>query len=91
MGNINGIPVLSQIKSLVQVIGGDEEGAKKTQEEFLRTAPVFAEVNTVVKIANGEDLVAGLSSASSNSNRCRRSLRIQVCLSLSFVIINRQN
>ena len=35
MGSINSIPVISQLKSLVQVIGGDAAGAKKTQEEFV--------------------------------------------------------
>ena len=42
MGNINAVPVVSQVKSLVQVIQGDEEAARKTQEEFIRTAPVAA-------------------------------------------------
>lgn len=31
MGNVNAIPVISQAKSLVQVIGGDAKGAKETQ------------------------------------------------------------
>jgi hypothetical protein len=35
MGSINSLPVISQVKSLVQVIGGDAEGARKTQEDFI--------------------------------------------------------
>ena len=53
MGNINAIPVISQVKSLVQVIGGNAKGAKETQESFLRTAPLFSEVNTIIHLANG--------------------------------------
>jgi hypothetical protein len=53
MGNINAIPVISQVKSLVQVIGGNAEGAKETQEQFLRTAPLFSEVNTIIHLAQG--------------------------------------
>ena len=48
MGSINSVPVVSQVKSLVQVIQGNEEGAKKTQEEFIRTAPVAAQINSLV-------------------------------------------
>jgi len=44
MGNINSIPVVSQIKSLVQVISGDEAGAKKTQEEFARKGIIVSQV-----------------------------------------------
>jgi hypothetical protein len=44
MGNINSIPVVSQIKSLVQVISGDESGAKKTQEEFARKGIIVSQV-----------------------------------------------
>ena len=41
MGNTNSIPVISQVKSLVQVIGGDAEGAKKTQVKQDQTKPKF--------------------------------------------------
>ena len=52
MGNINAVPVVSQVKSLVQVIQGDEEAARKTQEEFIRTAPVAAQINSLVHHIN---------------------------------------
>ena len=45
MGSINSVPVVSQIKSLVQVIAGDAEGAKKTQEEFARKAILVSQVS----------------------------------------------
>ena len=44
MGNINSIPVVSQIKSLVQFASGDEAGAKKTQEEFARKGIIVSQV-----------------------------------------------
>ncbi len=44
MGQINSIPVVSQIKSLVQVISGDEVGARKTQEEFARKGIIVSQV-----------------------------------------------
>ena len=34
MGNTDSIPIVSQVKSLVQVIGGDENGALKTVREI---------------------------------------------------------
>ena len=48
MGNTASIPVISQVESLVQVIKGDVEGARRTQEVFLRTAPIAAQVSSVV-------------------------------------------
>ena len=48
MGNTDSIPIVSQVKSLVQVIGGDENGALKTQENFIRTAPIAAQINSLV-------------------------------------------
>ena len=46
MGNTNSIPVISQVKSLVQVIGGDADGARRTQEEFSRTAPIVSQARS---------------------------------------------
>ena len=48
MGNTDSIPVVSQVKSLVQVIGGDEKGALKTQENFQRTGPIASQINSLV-------------------------------------------
>ena len=47
MGSINSVPVVSQVKSLVQVIAGDETGAKQTQEEFARTAIIVSQFNSL--------------------------------------------
>ncbi len=47
MGSINSVPVVCQAKSLVQVIAGDEAGAKQTQEEFARTAIVVSQLNSL--------------------------------------------
>ena len=48
MGNTDSIPIVSQIKSLVQVANGDAEAAKTTQENFMRQAPVVSQVNSLV-------------------------------------------
>ena len=47
MGSINSVPVVSQVKSLVQVVAGDETGAKQTQEEFARTAVIVSQLNSL--------------------------------------------
>ena len=47
MGSINSVPVVSQVKSLVQVVAGDETGAKETQEEFARTAIIVSQLNSL--------------------------------------------
>lgn len=47
-GGVNSIPVVSQIKSLCQVIGDDVEGAAKTQVEFSRVCPVSLQVTSLV-------------------------------------------
>ncbi len=48
MGNIESVPVVSQAKSLVQYVGGDREGAKETQEQFIRTGIVASQINSFV-------------------------------------------
>ena len=48
MGNTDSIPVVSQVKSLVQVIDGDAEGARRTQENFSKIAPVVSQVRSLV-------------------------------------------
>lgn len=47
MGNIDSIPVVSQAKSLVQVIFGDAKAAKETQENFARTGIVVSQFNSL--------------------------------------------
>ena len=48
MGNTDSIPVVSQVKSLVQVIAGDEEAAKRTQENFIRTGIIASQVCFII-------------------------------------------
>ena len=48
MGNTDSVPVVSQFKSLVQVASGDEEGARRTQENFIRTGIVASQINSLV-------------------------------------------
>ncbi|KAG5456688.1 MAG: hypothetical protein BJ554DRAFT_3498 [Olpidium bornovanus] len=52
-GNVNGIPVVSQVKSLVQSISGDAEGALRTQEDFVQFCPVISQVTSAVHAAHG--------------------------------------
>jgi len=54
MGNTDSLPVVSQVKSLVQVISGDEEAAKKTQENFIRTGIIASQINSAIVAANGD-------------------------------------
>ena len=56
MGNTDSIPVISQVKSLVQVASGDEQGAKVTQQNFLRTGPIASQVYSAV-LAIGVSIV----------------------------------
>ena len=46
MGNTDSVPVVSQVKSLVQYIGGDPGGALATQENFAynNTFPVISQI-----------------------------------------------
>ena len=46
MGSTDSIPVVSQVKSLVQVIAGDQEAAKKTQENLIRIGIIASQVST---------------------------------------------
>ena len=49
MGNINAVPVVSQVKSAVQAIGGDMEGATQTQRDFSKQCPVVSQVRSAVE------------------------------------------
>ncbi len=51
MGNVDSIPVVSQIKSLVQAASGDEQGARETQQQFVRTGIVASQINSAVQAA----------------------------------------
>ena len=63
MGNTDSIPVISQVKSLVQVASGDELGAKTTQQNFLRTGPIASQVYSAV-LAIGVSIVLAVLSIS---------------------------
>ena len=54
MGNTDSLPVISQTKSLVQVIGGDAEGALRTQENFSRQCPLISQTRSAVEAAYGD-------------------------------------
>ena len=47
MGNTDSIPVVSQVKSLVLVIGGQAEEAKEVQENFVRTGIIASQINSL--------------------------------------------
>ena len=52
------IPIVSQVKSLVQVIGGDAEGARRTQENFSKQCPVVSQVRSAVEAIGGDEEAA---------------------------------
>ena len=54
MGNINTIPVVSQIKSAVEACGGDLEAARRTQEEFSRKCIVVSQIRSAVEAGLGD-------------------------------------
>lgn len=43
------IPILSQTKSFVQWASGDSEGAKQTQENFVRRWPIISQTTSLVQ------------------------------------------
>jgi len=43
MGNTDSLPVISQVKSAVQAIAGDTEGARQTQLNFVKGCPVLSQ------------------------------------------------
>ena len=58
MGNTDSIPVVSQTKSLVQAIAGDEEGARRTQENFSRQCPIVSQARSLVEVSMGDEEAA---------------------------------
>lgn len=54
-GGVNSVPVVFQVKSLCQVIGGDAEGAAKTQVEFSRVCPGASQVTSLVYACQGNN------------------------------------
>ena len=51
--DVDGILLLSQFKSFFQFVMGDVDGAKKTQENFLKEAPFVSQVNSAIQAATG--------------------------------------
>mmetsp|Transcript_44051 Transcript_44051/g.121934 ORF Transcript_44051/g.121934 Transcript_44051/m.121934 type:complete len:318 (+) Transcript_44051:68-1021(+) len=54
MGNVDGVPVASQVKSLVQVSRGDADGARETQLNFTERCIGAAQVRSFVEVARGD-------------------------------------
>ena len=55
---VDWIPVVSQVKSLVQVIAGDVAGAKETQDNFSRQCPIVAPMRAAVEGLSGDTRAA---------------------------------
>ncbi len=49
------IPVISQVKSLVQACAGDMKGATETQENFSRQCPVVSQCRSLAHAAMGDN------------------------------------
>lgn len=58
MSFFDSLPLFSQAKSLVQVIGGDVEGARRTQENFSRRCPVVSQARSAIEAAAGNSAAA---------------------------------
>nr|XP_022291620.1 uncharacterized protein LOC111102957 [Crassostrea virginica] len=58
MGNIDSLPVISQIKSLYQVMTGDIEGARQTQKNFAETGIIASQITSLIHSANGDNEAA---------------------------------
>lgn len=54
MGNVDGVPVASQVKSLVQASQGDVDGAVETQQRFSERCIGVAQIRSVVEVASGD-------------------------------------
>ncbi|ESO99054.1 hypothetical protein LOTGIDRAFT_238932 [Lottia gigantea] len=52
------LPGVSQLKSAIQLLCGDAEGAKKTQENFSRQCPVVSQLRSTIELANGDATAA---------------------------------
>ncbi|KAF1763166.1 hypothetical protein GCK72_011432 [Caenorhabditis remanei] len=53
MGNTNTIPVVSQVKSTIQLVTGDVEGAARTQERFFHEGIGVSQLTAVAYAATG--------------------------------------
>lgn len=48
------IPVVSQVKSFVQAVTGNTEGARQTQENFSRQCPIVSQARSAVEAITGD-------------------------------------
>ncbi|CAC5364492.1 unnamed protein product [Mytilus coruscus] len=58
MGNIDSIPLISQTKSLFQVMTGDVDGALQTAENFAETGIIGSQLTSLVHIIDGNEEAA---------------------------------
>lgn len=54
MGNTDSIPVISQTKSIFQVITGDIEGASQTLKNFAETGIIASQITSFIHVARGD-------------------------------------
>lgn len=54
MGNVDGVPIASQVKSIVQATRGDSTAAWETQNRFTERCVGAAQVRSVVELARGD-------------------------------------
>lgn len=52
--SVDGVAILSQLKSLWEVMNGKAHCAKKTQENFSRKAPLISQIRSAVEAATGD-------------------------------------
>ncbi len=55
---VDWIPGVSQIKSYIQLLAGDLDGAKRTQTNFSRQCPVVSQVRSAIEYASGDTAAA---------------------------------
>lgn len=55
MGNTNTIPVVSQVKSTIQLVTGDAKGAAETQEKFFHEAIGVSQITAVAYAISGNE------------------------------------
>lgn len=54
MPGLDWLPLVSQLKSTVQLITGDTEGAAQTQANFFRECPGVSQATSLVQLAAGD-------------------------------------
>jgi hypothetical protein len=54
MGNVDGVPVASQVKSAVQAARGEREAAWRTQQRFTEQCVGAAQIRSLVEISRGD-------------------------------------